>query len=299
MTKIRVPATTANLGPGFDTLGLALNLFQEITIEPLDSGRKEVKWSGEPLLADEDNLVIVALEKALHLKNQAHLGYALTMQHTDIPISRGLGSSAAAIVAGIYAANVLMDGILTQQEIIDLATSMEGHPDNVAPAILGNLILATQQDGTTHYVKIDFPDDLRLLTLIPDYKLSTEMARRALPEQYPRSACVYNLSRLGFLLHALINHDYTHLPLALSDVIHEPYRYPLVEDSEPVKNALTHINTYGYFISGAGPTIIALIHRGESLDTLVKHLNTEAFKHHWTATVLDVNQSGAVYEILK
>ena len=299
MIKIRVPATTANLGPGFDTLGLALNLFQEIIVKALDSGRKEILWTGEPLLADADNLVIVALEKALLQKNHTHLGYELTMHHTEIPISRGLGSSAAAIVAGIYAANYLMEYTMTQQEIIDLATTMEGHPDNVVPAILGNLILATQMDGTTHYAKIDFPEDLQLLTLIPDYKLSTEMARRVLPDQYSRSACIYNLSRVGFLLHALITRDYALLPLALSDVIHEPYRYLLIEDSESVKRALTHINAYGCFISGAGPSIIALIHRGESLYNLAHHLNTEAFSHHWTSLVIDVNKSGAVYEILK
>lgn len=299
MVKIRVPATTANLGPGFDTLGLALNLFQEIIIRPLEPGRKEIKWSGEPLLTDADNLVCVALEKALHLKNQAHLGYELTMHHTDIPISRGLGSSAAAIVAGLYAANALMDHAMTQQEILDLATSMEGHPDNVAPAILGNLILATQKDGTTHYAKIDFPEDLKLLTLIPDYKLSTEMARKALPDQYSRPECIYNLSRIGFLLHALITRDYALLPLALSDVIHEPYRYPLIEDSDAVKQALSHLNAYGCFISGAGPSIIALIHRGESVDALAQYLNTETFNHHWTSMVLDVNHSGAVYELLK
>lgn len=299
MIKIRVPATTANLGPGFDTLGLALNLFQEILVQPLDAGQKLIKWSGDPLLADADNLVFVALEKALLLKNQPQLGYELTMHHTEIPISRGLGSSAAAIVAGIYAANYLMDYCMSQQDIIDLATSMEGHPDNVVPAILGNLILATQLDGSTHYAKIEFPEDLQLLTFVPDYKLSTEMARKALPQNYSRASCIYNLSRVGFLLHAFLTRDYRLLPLALSDVIHEPYRYPMIADSEFVKQALIHINAYGCFISGAGPTIIALVPRGESLVNLSHHLNTEAFSHHWTSLSLDVNKSGAVYEILK
>lgn len=299
MIKISVPATTANIGPGFDTLGLALNLFQEIIIEPLDLGNKQIKWTGDLLLEDAENLVFVALEKALLLKNQPDLGYLLTMHHSSIPISRGLGSSAAAIVAGIYAANHLMDYCMTQQEIIDLATSMEGHPDNVVPAILGNMILATQVEGTTHYAKIDFPDDLQLLTLIPSFKLSTAMAREALPDHYLRSQCIFNLSRVGFLLHALLTRDYTLLPLALTDVIHEPYRYPLIEDSESIKQALTNITSYGCFISGAGPTIIALVHRGEPTNTLSSHLNTEAFRHHWTSMTLNVNKSGAVYEILK
>lgn len=299
MIKIKVPATTANLGPGFDTLGLALNLFQEIIVKPLEPENKQIKWLDVALLSDSENLVALALEKALKHKNQSHLGYEILMSHTDIPISRGLGSSAAAIVAGLYAANYLMDYCMSQQEIIDLATSMEGHPDNVVPAILGNLIIATQIDGITQYAKIDFPEDLCLLTLTPSFKLSTELARKALPHDYKRSDCIYNLSRVGFLIHALLTKEYKLLPLALSDVIHEPYRYQLIEDSDWVKLALKHTNAYGCFISGAGPTIIALIPRGEQIHLLDEHLNTEAFKHHWTSTVLSVNKSGAIYEILK
>ena len=216
MVLIKVPATTANLGPGFDTLGLALNLFQEISIEKSESNDKKVVWQGETTLELTDNFVVTALERALSLYDLQTIGYTLTMIKSDIPISRGLGSSAAAIVAGIYAANYLMDYTMTRQVMLDLATQLEGHPDNVAPAMLGNMIIATMVDDITHYSCIDFPQNLALHVFIPDFKLNTAYARNVLPTSYTRAQCIHNISRVSFLVHAMLTENYENLKLALS-----------------------------------------------------------------------------------
>ncbi len=296
MVLIKVPATTANLGPGFDTLGLAVNLFQEISVEKSAFNKKTITWQGEATLDLEDNFVFSALERALALKGKPSTGYTLTMLKSDIPISRGLGSSAAAIVAGIYAANYLMDYEMTRQEMLDLATQIEGHPDNVTPAMLGNLIIASSVNGVTHYASIDFPTDLDLHVFIPDFKLNTAYARKVLPETYTRAQCIHNISHISLLIHALLSKNYEHLKLSFSDEIHEPYRYPLIEDSALIKEQLTSCDTYGTFISGAGPTLMVLTKKGTSLKI---DLNTEQFKHHWTCITVDINKSGATYEIIK
>lgn len=296
MVLIKVPATTANLGPGFDTLGLALNLFQEIIIEKSESNEKKVIWSEEPALELNDNFVVTALERALSLYEQQETGYTLTMLKSDIPISRGLGSSAAAIVAGIYAANYLMEYSMSKQIMLDLATQLEGHPDNVVPAMLGNMIIATSVEGVTHYASIDFPQNLALHVFIPDFNLNTAYARKVLPASYTRAQCIHNISRVSFLIHAMLTENYENLKLALSDEIHEPYRYPLIEDSDLIKDQLATCDTLGYFISGAGPTLMALTKKGEPIRL---QLNTDHFKHQWKRLTLDINKSGAIYEIIK
>lgn len=299
MMKIKVPATTANIGPGFDTLGLALNLYQEITIEKMQNGEKVVEWLDEKLVEDDDNFVVKALENALTKKNMIHLGYHLSMLKSDIPISRGLGSSAAAIVAGLFAANYLMDNLLSKDDLLDLATEMEGHPDNVAPAILGNLVLATTFEDKTHYTEIAFPDDLMLKIFVPDFKLSTSVARSALPELYTRSECIFNISRVSFLIHALLSRKYENLPLALSDKIHEPYRLPLIEDSDIISAQVSKSGAYGMFISGAGPTLIAIVNQNDfSFDRFI-NLNDASLRHKWNLLTLDVNKCGTVCEILE
>ena len=299
MVKIKVPATTANLGPGFDTLGLALNLFQEIIVEKAEDGLKQVLWPDEILIEYAENFVLQAVEFALASKDKQTLGYTITMLRSEIPVSRGLGSSAAAIVAGLYAANYLLDYSLSQQELLDLATHMEGHPDNVAPAILGNLGISTTENEKTHFAHIDFPEELLLKVFVPDFKLSTAMAREILPEAYSRKQCIYNISRVSFLIHAFVSKDYSNLPIALSDAIHEPFRKNLIDDSELIFSQLKSTTAYGCVISGAGPSLIAIINRADQSFDKEVQLNTEAFKHHWECMTLSVNKSGALYEILK
>ncbi|OJV65705.1 MAG: homoserine kinase [Clostridiales bacterium 38-18] len=297
MVRIKVPATTANLGPGFDCLGMALELFQTITIEKNES-EKKVLWTDEKLVEDKDNYVIQAIEFVLEKFNHSTMGYSLVMEDTQIPVSRGLGSSAAALVAGLYAANYLLDYPLSQHDILNYANQLEGHPDNVAPAILGNVVLATTIDHQTIYSQIEFPQELELLVFVPNFKLSTDMARKALPDQYPREKVIFNISRMGFLVNSLITHNFQHLKMAFEDTIHQPYRYPLIEDSQLIINAIQQIDNLGYFISGAGPTLIALVRKGTVLN-MKELINTCEFKHKWQYYSLPVNHSGTTIEVLK
>lgn len=299
MVKIKVPATTANIGPGFDTLGMALNLFQEIIIEPAEPNTKKIIWPDEPILPDDRNLVARALERVLKLENASDSGYILTMYKSDIPISRGLGSSAAAIVSGIMAANYLLDYRLSMQSMLNIATEMEGHPDNVAPALLGNLIIAATYNDNIVFSTIKFPENLNLKVLIPDFELSTEQARSALPSSYKRSECIFNLSRISFLMHALLTQNYDNLPIAFADLIHEPYRYPLIEDSSEILSQLSGTKAFGNFISGAGPTIISVVRDSDTTFDQLLQLNSRSLKHRWQCLTLTVNSSGAQYEQLK
>lgn len=299
MVKIKVPATTANIGPGFDTLGMALTLFQEIIIERAEPNIKRIIWPGEPLLSHDRNLVVKALERVLKLENASETGYVLNMFKSDIPISRGLGSSAAAIVSGIMAANYLLDYRLSMQNMLNIATEMEGHPDNVAPALLGNLIIAATHNDNIVFSTIKFPENLNLKVLIPDFELSTERARSALPSSYKRSECIYNLSRISFLTHALLTQNYDNLSIAFSDLIHEPYRYPLIEDSSEILIQLSGTNAFGHFISGAGPTIISVIRDTDTTFDQLLQLDSRSLKHRWECLTLTVNSSGAQYEQLK
>lgn len=299
MIRIKVPATTANIGPGFDALGLALDLFQEIEVSREAIGTANVSWTGEVQVPDDENYVVKALEYAYSRHDHEKPGYHITMFPSQIPVSRGLGSSAAAIVSGLFAANYLLDFPFSKQDLLEMASALEGHPDNVAPAIFGNLVLSTASDIKTHYAVIPFPEDIELKVFVPNFKLSTAHARSALPDMYTRKDCISNLSRVGLLVHALMSKDYGNLSMALEDHIHEPYRYPLIEDSTVLKNAVKSTEAFGMFISGAGPTLIALIRKDDQAFEEKLKLETLPLKHHWESYTIAVNKTGAFYEPIK
>jgi len=299
MIRIKVPATTANIGPGFDALGLALDIFQEIEVSREAIGTAKVSWVGEIQVPDDENYVLKALEYAYARVDYEKPGYHITMFPSQIPVSRGLGSSAAAIVSGLYAANFLLDYPFSKQELLEMASALEGHPDNVAPAIFGNLVLSTASELKTHYAVIPFPEDLVLKVFVPDFKLSTALARGALPAKYDRKDCIANLSRVGLLVHALMSKDYDNLTMALEDQIHEPYRYPLIEDGTVLKSAVKTTEAFGLFISGAGPTLIALLRKEDMTFDAKLKLNELPLKHHWECFTIAVNKSGAFYEPIK
>lgn len=296
MVKIKVPGTSANIGPGFDTLGLALNIFNEITVEKKNSGI-EVLWDiPNPNIPLEDNLVYVALVHTLKKYKKEDLGCTVRMTKVDIPISRGLGSSAAAIVCGIYAAHYLMDYSLSTKDIVNIATELEGHPDNVAPAILGNMILSVMTSDTVLYSKIDFPEEIKFNVLIPNFKLSTEKARSVLPGSYSTADCVSNASRLALMLNFLQEKRYNDLRVCLEDKIHQPYRFELINNSLDIFEKSKELGALGEFISGAGPTLITWVDKNEESykKELQKYLDTLDDK--WEIKDLTINTTGTIIE---
>lgn len=251
--KIRVPATSANLGPGFDSVGLAVNRYLTIDVlETSDHWLVEHQLGAE-IPSDEGNLLVqTALSVAPAIQPQ-HIKMV-----SDIPLTRGLGSSSSVIVAGIELANRLGQLNLTQQEKLALATEIEGHPDNVAPAIAGDFVVASYVDGEVEFVKHYFPD-CDILAYIPDHELSTEKSRQALPKELSYKEAVQASSLANVMIAAVVKGN---LPLAgkmmEQDRWHEKYRLSLVPHLGKIRGICHEYGGYGCYLSGAGPTVLVL-----------------------------------------
>lgn len=295
MIRVKVPATTANIGPGFDAIGIALNLYNYVDIEKRSDHQQNIQFTSDFTIEDSQNLTLTALIYTLERYSAVTRGFDLIIHENNIPLSRGLGSSAAAIVAGIYCANYLLDNRLSQQEIINMATELEGHPDNVVPAILGNMVISVFQNKQVTYSVVEIDADLIFKVLIPSFELSTSKARAAMPKEYPLCDCVNNISKVSLLVSALYSKNYALLEVALQDHIHEPYRLPLIPDSNKILDQLKAIGLYGSFISGAGPTLIGLTdNANDSFDAQIEaHLNS--LSHKWTLRSLTADTQGAQY----
>lgn len=259
--NVRVPATTANIGPGFDSLGMALCLYNEFSVEETDREGIEVVGSGgQPYSAVPlpKNLLVKSLLSALDKFGYRQRGLLVTVQKAGIPVARGLGSSAACIVAGILAAGRIAGADLRQCELLDLAADMEGHPDNTTPAILGGMTIAVR-DGGIAYSRVSIPQNLGLVAMIPRFRLSTSKARKALPTTYPREDCVFNIGRAALLVSALSNGDLSILRTAAADRIHQPYRLELIPGAAGIMAQARELGSLAEFISGAGPSLMAVV----------------------------------------
>jgi len=258
MIALRVPATTANLGPGFDSLGMALDMYNYITMAETDTGLTiKVEGSGaEKISKDTSNLVYKAAAQVFQKVGYKPKGLQINLQN-NIPLARGLGSSAAAIIGGMVAANHISGSKLDYDQILHMATCMEGHPDNVAPALLGGIVVCAQLEGETVYRRIQPPVNLTTVVAIPDYELSTEKARNALPAKVPLGDAVYNLSRVSLLVWAFANSDMELMGKVMEDKLHQPYRMHLIPGMHNVTKAAIEMGAYSLVLSGAGPALIA------------------------------------------
>ncbi|NLW16305.1 MAG: homoserine kinase [Firmicutes bacterium] len=257
--RVVVPATTANLGPGFDCLGLALTLYNTLVVRPAASRQLVVEGAGAGILAeDETNLVWRA---ACHLwRRVGHPEPTLALyMHNAIPLSRGLGSSSAAIVAGLLLANWVAGEPLGQSELVALATELEGHPDNVAPALLGGLVVSALDDSRVLTARFPWPTELQLVVAVPEFELATQQARQALPATVAHGDAVFNASRVALLLAALRSGDLDLLRQAADDRLHQPYRLPLIPGAAEAREGAERAGALATVISGAGPTLLALV----------------------------------------
>jgi homoserine kinase len=259
--KVRVPASSANLGPGFDVLGLALGLYNEIEVR-LEGDRLQVAVEGEGAerlqSLGAQNLVARATLGTLRRLGVQDEGLSVHMLNR-IPLSRGLGSSSAAAVGGVVAAVALADAAQGPEDILDLALPLEGHPDNIASALLGGLTVATVVDGRVRCVKLPVPHALRVLAVIPAFHLPTAKARKALPPTVARPDAVFNLGRLALFLAALQTGRLDLLRDAARDRLHQPYRAALIPGMEEVLAEGERAGALACFLSGAGPTLLALV----------------------------------------
>ena len=257
--SVRVPATTANLGPGYDCLGLALSLHNEVTLALADEFSVEIEGEGADVLPrGESHLVLRAAEAAAQAAGRDLPPVALT-QVNRIPLARGLGSSSAAIVGGVVAANELLGLGLSERRMLDICTEVEGHPDNVAPALLGGLTVCCAVDGEVLVRRLDVAEGLRCVVAIPDFEVVTEEARRALPETVPHVDAVFNLCRTGLVVSALVTGEFELLCEGMRDRLHQPYRTHLVPGLDDVIEAALGAGAMGVCLSGSGPTVAAFV----------------------------------------
>ncbi|EMD17488.1 homoserine kinase [Eggerthia catenaformis OT 569 = DSM 20559] len=256
--RIRVPATSANLGPGFDAAGLAVTLYNTFVFELLEEEKLEIK--GCPAqFANENNMTYQAFLQAAGHIGLSFKGLQITTSG-DVPYTRGLGSSSTCIVAGIVGAYAFLDRQEERQDILNLATAIEGHPDNVAPAIFGGMTVSVMKENQVTTLNIPVKHDYRYIALIPPFTLSTEKARAVLPDKVSRSDAITNVSHLALMVASIINGYDEGLKLGFKDKLHQPYRGKLIENYFPIMEVLEkdpHI--IGAYLSGAGPTIMAII----------------------------------------
>ncbi len=271
--EVSVPATTANIGPGFDCLGAALSLYNHFEFSLAD--RLTITASGEgadKVERDETNLVYQAIAKFYQHIDRPVPPIAF---HTDtmIPLSRGLGSSATAIVGGIFGANLLAGSPLDRLELLDLAIAMEGHPDNVAPAMLGGCqLMASNQAGGWEYCDLNWHESIGLVVAVPDFELSTAKARKVLPEKFSMHDAVFNASHLALLSHGIQTGHVNWLKAGLQDRLHQNYRQSLIIGMAEVQAAAIAAGAYGLVISGAGPTLLSLAPVG-TIESVAQAMN--------------------------
>lgn len=293
MVKIRVPATTANMGPGFDSFGMALKLYNEIEIEPTNNGVETIINGKNARISEEDNLIHKALIKTLKKYGYEYKGFRINVYRCDIPISRGLGSSAACIVAGAMAANHFMGGKLDIEEIISIASEIEGHPDNAVPAALGGMIISLMEQDKVIYSKVNIPSEIKFVAMVPDFKINTHEARGVLPDSYGKTDCIYNISRAAMLVSALNNRELGKIRACLGDRIHQPHRKGLIKDIDQIFDFAKDTGSLGEFISGSGSTLIAIINGNEdSFKAKMKSFLSE-LDGGWMIHILEPELEGA------
>ncbi len=293
MYRVIVPATSANLGPGFDCMGVALNLYNMIDVEESGDGLQiEINGLGkEKIPINENNLIYKSMKLVFDRVGYAPKGLRI-IQTNEIPLTRGLGSSAACIVGGIFAANQIIGQKLTLEELEIMAAIADGHPDNTTPVIRGGLVTTVLEDDEVYHVDIEIPDNLKFAAFIPDFTLSTAKARRILPGRISHKDAVFNAGRAALLVASLVSGKFENLAHALEDRLHQPYRKKLIPDMDRIFEASMKNGAKGCYLSGAGPTLISILdnHYEKFLDQM--NLYLETLSTGWEIKILELNKKG-------
>ncbi len=296
--KVRVPGTSANCGPGFDCLGVACTIYNELELKLLPEERLEINITGDGaanIPTDERNIVWRSIQKLLKRAGKAdeYKGAIINM-HNGVPLSRGLGSSATAIVGGLKAANEFLGNPFTRRDLLQMATEIEGHPDNVAPAIFGGFTISIVRNDKPECFCLMPKLKLKLVVAVPDFFLPTKAARAVLPQEVPMKDAVYNIGRAAMLTAALCKGNKSFLRSVFDDALHQPYRAKLIPGMYDVFKAAREAGALGASMSGAGPCLIAFTADNPEAvgDAMVK-----AFANHEVKAiyhVFDIDSQGAV-----
>lgn len=295
MIKIKIPATSANMGAGFDSLGTALTLYNYVWAEEIDEGLKiEIKdKTAEFLATDEKNLVYRSMKTLFDRVGYEPKGIHLVLEN-NIMITRGLGSSSAGIVGGLIAANEISGAKLSSDELLDVAAEIEGHPDNVAPAILGGMTVNVSDRGKIKYVKTEVPQELSFAAFVPEFYLATKKSRSILPKSVSMRDAVYNTGRSTLLMASIMTGKYENIRTAVGDKLHQRYRKRLIPNIDDLFREAYGMGALGVYLSGAGPTVIAIM-QGDTQKFETKLNDFLAKKmDNWHLHMLKADNEGAV-----
>lgn len=298
MIRVRVPASSANMGAGFDSLGVALNLYSNLEIEETEGGLQIISSTmGGTVHNDKKNLVYRAMERVFDEVNYVPKGIRIK-QESKIPMTRGLGSSSSCIIGGMLAANVMSGRRLSYPEILNLAADMEGHPDNVGPALYGGLCISASIDGRTVVKSTKLCYDLKFAVMIPDFYVATKKSREALPQTVRLKDAADNISSALMFYNSVISGDFENLRYGVNDKIHQPYRKRYIEGYDEIFDKTYELGSCATYLSGSGPTIISILN-GESngFKSKMEQFFSEK-SHKWRCLILECDNVGSVVSVI-
>jgi len=298
LKKILIPATSANIGAGFDSLGLALNLYNIIEYEVLTENKLIIELSDNDksrINDGESNLIYKAIAYTLDILGKKTPGLYMK-EINNIPLSRGLGSSAACIAGGVAIANDIAGSPLDRKEMLAIATDIEKHPDNVAPAIFGGFVVSVMEEGKVECIKV-MPPKFKYAVFIPDFTLKTAKARAVLPTELSYRDAVYNISRAALTATAFATGKIEVLKTSINDKMHQPYRKKLIPHYDDIMQIANESGALAAYLSGAGPTIMALVEEKNS-DIFYNNVmvKLQALNAGWELKILDADVNGLVIE---
>ena len=296
MFHIKVPATSANMGPGFDCVGVALELYNELWAEETDGGIDISSADGRDIPKGEKNLIYTTI-KGFYDREGLKLPGVKIVQKDSIPMTRGLGSSAACIVGVSLATNAMSGRNYPVDRLALMAAQLEGHPDNSNPALMGSMVVSAMHDGEMSRIKINVPENLTFGVLIPNFVLSTAESRAVLPKEYTRAQAVFNSSRTGLLIAAMMTGNLEALRVAVDDEIHQPYRKKLIRNYDDIFEKARENGSLAEYLSGAGPTLMTLI-TDETAEKYEKEMTAflKTLPDKWELKLLKPDTRGAVIE---
>lgn len=298
MIKVRVPATSANMGAGFDTLGIALNLYNRLKIETIPSGLEIYAKNAEGYIpSNENNLIYRAMKALFDYIGFEYTGGIRIVQDSQIPMTRGLGSSSACIVGGMLAANIIAGRKLSYNEIIHLASQMEGHPDNAGPALFGGFCVSAMDKERTIVKSYKLTYPVKFAVMIPDFFVATKKSRGTLPDMVSREDAVFNINRASMFQAAMASGDTELLRFSVEDRLHQQYRKSYVDGMDEIFEKTYSLGALATYLSGSGPTILSVLdNNGLKFCSAMRRFFKEN-EHKWSCKLLSADNVGAVVSV--
>lgn len=259
MVEVRVPATSANIGAGFDSFGIALSLYNTVSVSETDNGLKIIKPKNSDYIpSDKNNLIYRCIKRVFDEVGYSQKGLIIS-QKSEIPMTRGLGSSSSCIIGGLIAGNIISGRKLNTDAIFSLANEIEGHPDNVAPALFGGFCVSCMDNGRLYRTTLRPKNDIKFVAMVPGYFVATKKSRTRLPKTVNIEDAAFNVSHAAMLALSFATGNYDNLGVFVNDRLHQPYRMEMIEDMENIFNKSKSLGALASYLSGSGPTIVAII----------------------------------------